>query len=384
MGGRRHPPGLKYMVTELVCHATGGPEVVTSKGFDEAKLGVAAEDWPVFLELAADAASLWSIPHLRNSIVSALSTIKAEICIGIVEEDSSAEAQARRLVQQAGFDHYLTSAALEHAEGDPSAALELLAKGWHPLNEIRLGSSGSATPMSTMSSTRSLVDADDGRGAGCPFGFDRLTQPAKVAKTAAIEPASSVDDKLAAAAIKMADQGMPLTQIAMRLGLDEELVQRTVAQANTGEGKLLGNKYQEQLDELLQEDPELCCPVSLVLFVNPVIASDGFMYEKASLEGLLRANMASPMTRERLKKDYLPAKQRRSAAIEFRERRAKELVRFVGDVVTDMPQMATTALDRITEYLDVLQNAGIASEAAAVWAKMGRPLPHSVSSKMNR
>merc|ERR1712137_1305818 len=138
--GRRHPPGLKYMVTELVCHATGGPEVVTSKGFDEAKLGVAAEDWPIFLELAADAASLWSIPHLRNSIVSALSTIKAEICIGIVEEDSSAEAQARRLVQQAGFDHYLTSAALEHAEGDPSAALELLAKGWHPLNEIRLGS----------------------------------------------------------------------------------------------------------------------------------------------------------------------------------------------------------------------------------------------------
>merc|ERR1712137_1077737 len=116
-----------------------------------------------------------------------------------------------------------------------------------------------------------------------------------------------------------AEQGMALTQIASLLGLDEEAVKRTVTNANIGEGKLLGNKYQEQLDELLQEDPELCCPVSLVLFVDPVIASDGFMYEKASLEGLLRANMASPMTRERLKKEHLPARQRRSAAIEFRD-----------------------------------------------------------------
>ena len=39
--GTRHPPGLKYMVTELLCNSAGGPEVVTSKGFDEAKLGVA-------------------------------------------------------------------------------------------------------------------------------------------------------------------------------------------------------------------------------------------------------------------------------------------------------------------------------------------------------
>merc|ERR1712176_1751829 len=165
---------------------------------------------------------------------------------------------------------------------------------------------------------------------------------------------------------------------------DEEAVKRTVAKASAGEGKLLGNKYQEQLDELLQEDPELCCPVSLVLFVDPVIASDGFMYEKASLEGLSRANMASPMTRERLKKEHLPARQRRSAAIEFREHRAKELLRFAAQVATDMPQMASTALDRVTEYLEVLQTPGLAAEAGAVWEKLGKPLPASVSSRLNR
>merc|ERR1712137_1261292 len=176
-----------------------------------------------------------------------------------------------------------------------------------------------------------------------------------------------------------AEQGMALTQIASLLGLDEEAVKRTVTNANIGEGKLLGNKYQEQLDELLQEDPDLCCPVSLVLFADPVIASDGFMYEKASLEGLLRANMASPMTRERLKKDHLPAKQRRSAAIEFRERRAKELVRFAGQVAVDMPHMALTAMERVAEYFEVLQSTSLAAEAAAVWRKLGQPIPASVS-----
>merc|ERR1719161_2539334 len=41
--GNRHPPGLKYMFTELLCHTAGGPEVVTSKGYYEAKLAVDLE-----------------------------------------------------------------------------------------------------------------------------------------------------------------------------------------------------------------------------------------------------------------------------------------------------------------------------------------------------
>merc|ERR1719265_503053 len=45
---KRHAAGLKYMLTELACNCTGGPEIVTSKGFDDAKLGVPAEQWPTF------------------------------------------------------------------------------------------------------------------------------------------------------------------------------------------------------------------------------------------------------------------------------------------------------------------------------------------------
>ena len=33
-GATRHAPGLTYLLTEVVCHAAGGPEVVTASGFD--------------------------------------------------------------------------------------------------------------------------------------------------------------------------------------------------------------------------------------------------------------------------------------------------------------------------------------------------------------
>merc|ERR1712193_353572 len=69
---KRHGPGLKYMVTELTCNCTGGPEIVTSKGFDDAKLGVPAEQWPTFLEGANEAAMLWPAQLLRTSLLNAL------------------------------------------------------------------------------------------------------------------------------------------------------------------------------------------------------------------------------------------------------------------------------------------------------------------------
>ena len=43
----RHPPGLKFLLTELVANAAGGPELVTCKSFDPAKLGVPADRRPL-------------------------------------------------------------------------------------------------------------------------------------------------------------------------------------------------------------------------------------------------------------------------------------------------------------------------------------------------
>merc|ERR1712039_307615 len=111
-------------------------------------------------------------------------------------------------------------------------------------------------------------------------------------------------------------------------------------------GRTLNNSWQSRLDELILEDPDLCCPVSLLLFVEPVIASDGFMYEQSSIEGLLRAHMASPMTRESLKPEFFPARRRKRDAIRFREIRCEELLKFAAEALAPQPRLAAVALER--------------------------------------
>merc|ERR1719393_553661 len=82
-------------------------------------------------------------------------------------------------------------------------------------------------------------------------------------------------------------------------------------------GRVLGNSLQKRLDELCDEDSEMCCPVTLMLFRDPVIASDGFMYEAESVKQLIRSHLKSPITREPLQKEYYPAKQKKSEVITF-------------------------------------------------------------------
>merc|ERR1712014_552650 len=85
----------------------------------------------------------------------------------------------------------------------------------------------------------------------------------------------------------------------------------TEAVASAGQapmaGRVLDSSLQRSLDGLLEEDPDLCCPVSLMVFVEPVRASDGFIYDKKMLDQLLKNKQRSPMTREVLKPEYCPA-----------------------------------------------------------------------------
>merc|ERR1712224_649908 len=104
-------------------------------------------------------------------------------------------------------------------------------------------------------------------------------------------------------------------------------------------------------------------------------------YEKASIEGLLRARMVSPLTREPLQKEYTPARQRQHAASEFRRVRSADLLRFAEEAASLQPQMAASALERASDYLKVLRPAhgsictwhpALAGQAAKLWRKLGQ------------
>merc|ERR1719440_2452979 len=118
------------------------------------------------------------------------------------------------------------------------------------------------------------------------------------------------------AALLLAEKGIARDDIASMLGLSAEELSQLPAVA---QGRVLGSAAQEKLDELLFEDEDLCCPVMLVLFEDPVIASDGFIYERQAVETLIRSNRPSPMTREAFSKAVFKARQKAQDAKAYRE-----------------------------------------------------------------
>jgi hypothetical protein len=65
----------------------------------------------------------------------------------------------------------------------------------------------------------------------------------------------------------------------------------------------------------------LTCPITLDIMIDPVIASDGFTYERASIENLLNsANPKSPFTRDNLTKVLIPNNSLKGVIDEFKEK----------------------------------------------------------------
>lgn len=79
----------------------------------------------------------------------------------------------------------------------------------------------------------------------------------------------------------------------------------------------------------------LKCPITLALFHDPVVASDGHTYERAAILSCLRTSRKSPMTRETISLDTLnPNLLIKQMAHEFRAdcRRKRELYKYRLDV----------------------------------------------------
>jgi hypothetical protein len=293
--GMRHPPGLKYMVTELFCNSAGGPEIATSRGYDEAKLGINPDQWPAFLSLVAETAKVWPTQHHRDLVLRICEQSKAEICFGL--------------------------------EGLDAASADV---------QMQVASPAPAFIMSS----------------GCPFSGKTGGQcPFSGKSVAAAAPAPP----------QQQNSSSPL-----------QGVQAPMA------GRVLGSSLQQRLDELTEEDPDLCCPVSLMVFCNPVIASDGFTYEESMLKQLLQNRQRSPMTREVLKSQYRVAQQKRTEVADFLQRRSLELLAFAQETMPASPSIALAALARMNDYaakLGAREAQRVVAGAVQLYKQMGRPVP---------
>jgi hemoglobin len=319
--GTRHPPGLKYMVTELLCHNAGGPEMPTSKGFEEAKLGIDPNAWSVFLGIVEESASIWPTKHHRDLMVKICEKCKVEICCGLEGQDM------------------------------PNSDGPIVSEGDKFVFQGRCPFSGKA-------------------GGKCPISGSVL-----VPDSATIRPAQARNETVSSHTLPVSGSSQM-----------NDAVNETV-HAPMG-GRILGSALQQKLDKLMEEDPDLCCPVSLMVFSNPVIASDGFMYDQASLQQLLANRLASPMTREVLKSEYRLAQTKKAEVTVFRKQRCQELLAFAEEAVSEQQQLALTALERVCEYVsgfdkkdrNNLQTRSLIAKAAApLYGRLGHPVPMTLS-----
>jgi hypothetical protein len=315
------------MVTELLCHGSGGPELPTSKGFEDAKLGIDPSEWQVFLDVVAEAATIWPTKHHRDLILKVCEKNKAEICFGL-------EGQELPNVE-----------VVADLATDPS---------------VQLG----RCPFSGQSA---------GPNSRCPFSGGQSTAQRSQELTAKKRNTSpSLFDKLPSI----------LTSFFCSTSEDNPRNATTLAHETAPVkmgGRILGNSLQQKLDKLTEEDPDLCCPVSLMVFRDPVIASDGFIYDKASLQQLLANRLSSPMTREALKSEYRSAQLKLVEVTRFRKHRAQELLDFATEAICEQQrQLSCTAVDRASEYIAALDPVEIRNLAASVvqlCRQLGCPVP---------
>src|SRR5277367_4625622 len=68
------PPGFKYLVTEMVCWATGGPQKYTGKSMYDSQvdLGITEPEWQAFLQDFRECLAKFNVPAQEQSELFAI------------------------------------------------------------------------------------------------------------------------------------------------------------------------------------------------------------------------------------------------------------------------------------------------------------------------
>src|ERR687887_892131 len=71
---RVSPPGFKYLVTEMVCWATGGPQRYTgrSMGDSHRELGITEEQWRAFMDDFQQSLDKFQVPQAEQEELKAI------------------------------------------------------------------------------------------------------------------------------------------------------------------------------------------------------------------------------------------------------------------------------------------------------------------------
>jgi hemoglobin len=78
------PAGFKYLVTEMVCWATGGPQKYTGRSMRDSheELGITAGEWEAFLDDFQQTLDKFAVPQAEQSELKAIvDSTRADIVV---------------------------------------------------------------------------------------------------------------------------------------------------------------------------------------------------------------------------------------------------------------------------------------------------------------
>ena len=82
---RVHPAGFKYLVTEQVCWAAGGPQQYTGKSMADSheELGITAGEWDAFMDDLNATFDKFEVPQAeRDELIAIVESTKSDIVVG--------------------------------------------------------------------------------------------------------------------------------------------------------------------------------------------------------------------------------------------------------------------------------------------------------------
>ena len=156
--------------------------------------------------------------------------------------------------------------------------------------------------------------------------------------------------------LRMSIKGMSLDAIADLLSMEPSEVARILARQETNTEDCESSDSGEATQGLgalvkrLMTDPkELCCPISHALIEHPVVAGDGFTYERSCIESCLKSKKVSPMTGKPIETTVLNRNQHvKSSILSFKEQTVAEIVK----IAPQLPQnLAMKVLPRAESFV---------------------------------
>ena len=76
------PPGFKYLVTEMVCWATGGPQRYTGRSMGESHkdLIITGQEWDAFLDDFQQSLNKFAVPeHEQDELKAIVASVRGDI-----------------------------------------------------------------------------------------------------------------------------------------------------------------------------------------------------------------------------------------------------------------------------------------------------------------